>query len=77
MKYIHAKKFEPKEYAETTVTTIDEYEILAKAAGQNMLILLSTECTCISLGVLSDSLGASNNIYVNSENLKRYSYKPT
>jgi hypothetical protein len=30
MKYIHAKKFEAKEYEETTVTTIDEIRNLGK-----------------------------------------------
>jgi hypothetical protein len=30
MKYIHAKRFEPKEFEETTATTIDEIRALGK-----------------------------------------------
>jgi len=52
-------------------------EILAKAAGQNTTRSHSMGYKCIFIGVLIGSMRNGNNVYVNSENLKRYSYKAT
>jgi hypothetical protein len=77
MKYIHAKKFEPKEYEETTATTIEEIRNLGKGGWTKY-----DEITFNSVQVHFYQLpkrftGQSENLYGNSENLKRYSYKPT
>jgi len=37
MKYVHAIKFEAKEFEETTATTVDEIRNLGKKAGKNTM----------------------------------------
>ena len=56
MKYIHAKKFEPKEYEETTATTIEEIRNLGKGGWTKYdEITFNGKFTCISIDVLNGS----------------------
>ncbi len=77
MKYIHAKKFEPKEYEETTATTIEEIRNLGKGGWTKYDEATFNQVQVHFYRRPKRFTGQSNNLYGNSENLKRYSYKPT
>ncbi len=77
MKYIHAKKFEPKEYEETTATTIEEIRNLGKGGWTKYDEITFNQVQVHFYRRPKRFSGETKNIYGNSENLKRYSYKPT
>ena len=77
MKYIHAKKFEPKEYEETTATTIEEIRNLGKGGWTKYDEITFNQVQVHFYRRPKRFTGNQNNVDVNSENLKRYSYKPT
>ena len=77
MKYIHAKKFEPKEYEETTATTIEEIRNLGKGGWTKYDEITFNQVQVHFYRRPKRFTGKSENLYGNSENIKRYSYKPT
>ena len=77
MKYIHAKKFEPKEYEETIATTIEEIRNLGKGSWTKYDEITFNSVQIDFYRRPKRFTSKSENLYGNSENLKRYSYKPT
>ncbi|MBE3116736.1 hypothetical protein IMZ68_05980 [Candidatus Bathyarchaeota archaeon] len=77
MKYIHVRKFEPKEYEETTAITVEDIRNLGKG-GWTKYDELTVNGVQVHFYRRPKRFNANaNNVYVNSENIKRYSYKPT
>ena len=71
MKYIHAKKFEPKEYEETTATTIEEIRNLGKGGWTKYDEITFNQVQVHFYRRPKRFTGQSNNLYGNSENLKQ------
>ena len=76
MKYIHAKKFEPKEYEETTATTIEEIRNLGKGGWTKYDEITFNQVQVHFYRRPKRFTDKPKNLYGNSENIKRYSYKP-
>ncbi len=77
MKYIHVRKFEPKEYEETTATTIEEIRNLGKGGWTKYDELTVNGVQVHFYRRPKRFSEGENNVYGNSGNVKRYFYKGT